>query len=226
MAIWTETSLKIIRILISTDSRTRSDLAGELGFKNPLNLANHIDGLVRQGFLVQEKNGRLSDPRYTISHDIAVISRLYYNRHYTRIRGEIRSVPWLILDMTAGYQDIDPPLLEIIRLMARHSHSFWEYILTNPTPDELIHTFRYCMFPFRFIPDISKEQQFSLLVYQLYAQAIPGDMKNSGLIDGFCEPLKSIRIYIKGQMGENGYMPVSSLMESDRHLSGESLGNM
>lgn len=201
MAIWTETSLKIIRILLSTDSRTRSDLAGELGFKNPLNLANHIDGLVRQGFLVQEKNGRLSDPRYTLSHDIAVISRLYYNRHYTRIRGEIRSVPWLIPDMTAGYRDLDPLLLDIIRQMARYSHSFWEYILRNPTPDELTHTFRYCLFPFRFIPGMSEKHRFSLLVYQLYAQAIPMDMKNSGLIDGFCEPLKAIRVYIKDQTG-------------------------
>lgn len=222
MAIWTETSLKIILIFLRKDARTRSELAEELGFKNPLNLSNHLDGLIRQGFLVTDKNSNQSDPRYSLNHDIAVISRLYYNRHYTRIRGEIRSIPWLIPAMTVGYQRVDPELLDLIRSMARYSHSFWEYIIQNQTPDELIHTFRYCAFPFRFIPGISGEQIFSLLVYQLYAHAIPVDMETRGLLDGFCEPLKEIRVYIKEQMGENGYVSVSSLMESDRHLSGES----
>lgn len=195
--IWTEIRLKIMRSLLTSSSRRLDELAQEVGFKNPQALIHDMNALIRRKYVVELPQEKPVLPTYGINQEISAIVHLYNDRHYRGIRDLIRSYPSVAPDITRGYTAVSDCLLSIIREMIVCSHSFFEYILQNPTPDGLKQTFRYMVYPFRMIPGISEEFTFILLIHELYAVALSIDLKKGGLGNDFCEPLKTIRSIIK-----------------------------
>lgn len=193
--LWTETRLKIILALIHTESRSLNDLAHELGFKNPKNIAGHLDSLKKSGYLICDESVR-SNPKYKLTRDVDAILHLYHNRHYHQILEEIRSIPWFITDLTQAYRSLSETRYAILVEMAMKSPTFFENLVVSRTPGDLRERFRLSLYPYSLIPGMRGELELILLIHQLYADAIARDMKGGRLADGFCTPLKSIRAEI------------------------------
>lgn len=196
--LWTETRLKIILALIHAESRSLNDLAHELGFKNPKNIAGHLDSLKKSGYLICDESVR-SNPKYMLSRDVDAILHLYHNRHYHQIQEEIRSIPWFVTELTHAFQSLPGAHYVILVEMAEKSPTFFENLVVSRTPADLLERFRLSLYPYSLIPGMKGELELILLIHQLYADAIARDMKGGRLADGFCTPLKSIRVEIKEQ---------------------------
>jgi len=188
-----------MRHVLQSDSFSKKELADALGFQNPKSLQGHLEALIRQKYLISDQPVHLATARFRINYDIPIIVKLYEDKHYKQLKVQIRAFPSLVDELMRAYSDIRFDLLPIIRSMIVCSGTFFEMICENRTPGQLMHTYRYLMYPYRLSHKYSEDLQFVFLIHELYSFALVQDMKGSDLAQNFCEPLKIIREMIKGE---------------------------
>ena len=144
--------------------------------------------------------GQMSDPAYEMNRNVDRMLHLYHNRHYRIIHEEIRSMKWFIEDLTSSYRSVPSPLYDVIIDMGQKSPSFFDNLIQSRTPADLLERFRLSLYPFSFIPDMQDDWRLLILIHQLYADALARDMKGGRLAEGFCNPLKEIRLMLKNTL--------------------------
>jgi len=107
---------------------------------------------------------------------------------------------WFIEDLTSSYRSVPSPLYDVIIDMGQKSPSFFDNLIQSRTPADLLERFRLSLYPFSFIPDMQDDWRLLILIHQLYADALARDMKGGRLAEGFCNPLKEIRLMLKNTL--------------------------
>jgi len=190
----TDTSIRLMGLLLDGKPVTDRQLADAIGFKNPRNIAKHLESFQSSGYIrVLPLTGSGKSPLYQLTDKKDGLLNLYQSRFYRALRPRIREIDWFIDQVAAGFSPLPEDLFDLIRMMMKKSHTFFSLIARHTGHDHLLSSYSLYLFPCRLVNcDAPLFQAYSLYA-QLYAEAITRDIREGGLSEGFLEPLDAIQ---------------------------------
>lgn len=190
----TDTSLKLMGLLLQGDPVSESQLAAAIGFKNPRNITQHLDSFVNLGYIrVLPRDGHSHGRWFQLTNDKQGILKLYQSKFYRGLRVRIREIPWFIEEMAEGFRHLPPDLFLLIREMMQKSHTFFSILARYPQHERILATYSLYLFPCRLIGHEDPRFESYYLYAQIYSEAITRDIEQGGLAEGFLAPLDAIQ---------------------------------
>jgi len=205
----TDTSLKLMGLLLRGDPVSDKELAAAIRFKNPRNITKHLDSFVNMGYIRTLPGGEHGPGRwFQLTDDKEGIFRLYQSKFYKGLRVRIRQIPWFIDEMAGGFRHLPPDLFLIIREMMQKSHTFFSILARYPQHERIVSTYSLYLFSCRLMNHEDPQFQSYYLYAQIYSEAITRDIEEGGLAEGFLAPLDTIQ---KKLLSMNGTSKMSAL---------------
>lgn len=190
----TDTSLRLMGLLLQGDPVSDSQLAAAIGFNNPRNIARHLDSFVNMGYIRTLPAGEHGPGRwFQLTNDKEGILALYQSKFYKGLRVRIREIPWFIDEMAEGFRHLPPDLFPIIREMMQKSHTFFSILARYPQHERILSTYSLYLFSCRLMNHEDPQFQSYYLYAQIYSEAITRDIEQGGLAEGFLAPLDAIQ---------------------------------
>lgn len=190
----TDTSIRLMGLLLDGKPFTDRQLADAIGFKNPRNIAKHLESFQSAGYIrILPRTGRDENPSYHLTDKKDGLLKLYQSRFYRVLRPQIREIDWFIDQVAAGFSPLPKDLFDLIREMMKKSHTFFSLIASHSSHDHLLSSYLLYLFPCRLMDRDDYLFQAYYLYAQLYAEAITRDIREGGLSEGFLEPLDAIQ---------------------------------
>jgi len=119
--------------------------------------------------------------------------KLYHYREFRALRPLIREQPWFVSLFTGSFNSLPGALPELIPEMVRRSHSFFETIQRNGTPEKMRETYQACLSMNRVLGITDPDLNEYYLYYQVYVHAIIRDIPEGGLGEGFADLLTRLQ---------------------------------
>ncbi|MDH7510082.1 MAG: DNA-binding protein [Methanolinea sp.] len=190
----TDTSIRLMGLLLDGKPVTDRQLADAIGFKNPRNIAKHLDSFASSGYIrMLPHTGREESPLYQLTDKKEGLLNLYQSRFYRVLRPRIREIDWFIDQVAAGFLPLPKDLFDLVREMMKKSHTFFSLIAGHSNHDQILSFHSLYLFPCRLMGRDDPLFQAYYLYAQLYAEAITRDIREGGLSEGFLEPLDAIQ---------------------------------
>jgi len=190
----TEVSLKLMSLLLQGDPVSYRQLAAEIGFKNPRNIATHLRSFVNMGYITCLPGDEYGPGNwYQLTSKKEGVLALYQSAFYKRLRNRIREIPWFVAEMTEGFRDLPPDIFLLIQEMMTKSHTFFTMVAASPSHERMLATYSLYLFPCRLMHAEDPYFQACFLYAQLYSEAVTRDIAQGGLAERFLEPLDRIQ---------------------------------
>jgi len=190
----TDTSFRLMGLLLDGKPLTDKQLADAIGFKNPRNIARHLESFASSGYIrILPQTGRDNYRLFQLTDKKDGLLKLYQSRFYRVLRPRIREIDWFIDQVAAGFSPLPRDLFNLIREMMKKSHTFFSLIAGHSSHDQLLSSYSLYLFPCSLMNRDDPLFQACYLYAQLYAESITRDIREGGLSEGFLEPLDAIQ---------------------------------
>lgn len=223
----TDTSLKLMGLLLNGEAVSDSQLAATIGFTNPRNIIKHLDSFVNLGYIrALPRDAHGPDHWFQLTDKKEGILKLYQSTFYRGLRVKIREIPWFIDEMAEGFRNLPPDLFLLIREMMQMSHTFFSILARHPQYERLLSAYSLYLFPCRLIGHEDPHFQSYYLYAQIYSEAITRDIEQGGLAEGFLTPLDTIQKALLQMKGDTtmtvlpcvrGHSPCRQEDHGERH---------
>lgn len=183
---------RLMRILIDGRPHREIDLATGVGFTRVATIQKWINSFVDFGYITRSRNE--VEPGYSCQLICTrdVVMKLYHHREFSTVRPIIREQPWFVPLFTGSFGSLPGPLPELIQEMARKSHTFFETISRNDTPEKIRETYQVCLSMNKTLGITDPSLNEYYLYYQIYVHAIIRDIAEGGLGEGFADLLSRL----------------------------------
>jgi len=170
----TDTSFRLMGLLLDGKPLTDKQLADAIGFKNPRNIARHLESFASSGYIrILPQTGRDNYRLFQLTDKKDGLLKLYQSRFYRVLRPRIREIDWFIDQVAAGFSPLPRDLFNLIREMMKKSHTFFSLIAGHSSHDQLLSSYSLYLFPCSLM---NRDDPLFQACY-LYARSTPNQLR-------------------------------------------------
>jgi len=194
---------KLMRILLDGEPHREIDLATGVGFTKVATIRKLIDSFDRARVIVRRRDGDTAGWYCQLNLSRDAVLKIYQYPEFRMLRPVIREQTWFCPLFTVNFDVLPDPLPDMIHQMVVQSHTFFEIICRQDSPEKLREIYEPALLLNHLIGIRDPLFNDQYLCYQIFVHAVIRDIDHGGLGSGFAQLLNEIQKTINDQYNQN-----------------------